>query len=202
MLISYIQESDKSKISSNYDSPNYYVDNCSSIIPFSKRDKGSLIFGLIGQKKISKIIVDSISMLGRNQIDVLNTIDFLITNNVSLTSKNEGLETMDEFGRVKSDTILLLNLLKSLANMEYTNRKESQRYGVSKAKDLGRYKGVGGKQLESIEEFFEKPKTVNILRHLRRGESIRRTAKLVGASTGLVQKVKRWSIDNNKLQMF
>ena len=86
--------------------------------------------------------------------------------------------------------------------MEYTNRKESQRYGVSKAKDLGRYKGVGGKQLESIEEFFEKPKTVNILRHLGRGESIRRTAKLVGASTGLVQKVKRWSIDNNKLQMF
>ena len=147
MIIYYIQESDKSKISSNYDSPNHYVDNCSSIIPFSKRDKGSLIFGLIGQKKISKIIVDSISMLGRNQIDVLNTIDFLIQNGVALSSKNEGLDTMDEYGRVRSDTILLLNLLKSLANMEYTNRKESQRYGVSKAKDLGRYKGVGGKQL-------------------------------------------------------
>jgi len=202
MIIYYIQESDKSKISSNYDSSNHYVDNCSSIIPFSKRDKGSLIFGLIGQKKISKIIVDSISMLGRNQIDVLNTIDFLIQNGVALSSKNEGLDTMDEYGRVRSDTILLLNLLKSLANMEYTNRKESQRYGVSKAKDLGRYKGVGGKQLESIEEFFEKPKTVNILRHLKRGESIRRTAKLVGSSTGLVQKVKRWSIDNDKLQMF
>jgi hypothetical protein len=65
MKIYYIQESDKSKISSNYDSSNHYVDNCSSIIPFSKRDKGSLIFGLIGQKKISKIIVDSIFMLGR-----------------------------------------------------------------------------------------------------------------------------------------
>ena len=137
MIIYYIQESDKSKISSNYDSSNHYVDNCSSIIPFSKRDKGSLIFGLIGQKKISKIIVDSISMLGRNQIDVLNTIDFLIQNSVALSSKNEGLDTMDEYGRVRSDTILLLNLLKSLANMEYTNRKESQRYGVSKAKDLG-----------------------------------------------------------------
>jgi len=202
MLIYYIQESDKSKISTNMESPNYYVDNCSSIIPFSKRDKGSLIYGLIGQKKISKVLVDSISMLGRNQIDVLKTIDYFIQNGVALSSKKEGLDTMDEYGRIKTDTILLLNLLKSLANMEYTNRKESQRYGVSKAKELGRYKGVGGKQLESIEEFFEKPKTVNILRHLRRGESIRRTAKLVGASTGLVQKVKRWSIDNDKLQMF
>ena len=202
MLIYYIQESDKSKISTNMESPNYYVDNCSSIIPFSKRDKGSLIYGLIGQKKISKVLVDSISMLGRNQIDVLKTIDYFIQNGVALSSKKEGLDTMDEYGRIKTDTILLLNLLKSLANMEYTNRKESQRYGVSKAKEFGRYKGVGGKQLESIEEFFEKPKTVNILRHLRRGESIRRTAKLVGASTGLVQKVKRWSIDNDKLQMF
>ena len=86
--------------------------------------------------------------------------------------------------------------------MEYRNRKEYDRYGIQQAKDLGRYKGVGGRQLDSIEDFFEKPKNINILRHLKRGESIRRTAKLVGASTGLVQKVKRWSIDNNKLQMF
>ena len=41
---------------------------------------------------------------------------------------------------------------------------------------------------------------INILRHLKRGESIRRTAKLVGSSPGLVQKVKRWAIDHNKLE--
>jgi DNA invertase Pin-like site-specific DNA recombinase len=84
--------------------------------------------------------------------------------------------------------------------MEYKNRIESHRFGIQQAKDLGRYKGVGGRQLESIEEFFDKPKNINILRHLKRGESIRRTAKLVGASPGLVQKVKRWAQDHNKLE--
>ena len=200
MIISYSQSSDNPDTLKITNKENFYLDNCSSVIPFNKREKGSLIIALINQKKITKIIVPNISVLGRNQIDVLNTIDFFINNDVSLFSQAERLETMDEYGRVKPDTILFLNLFKSLANMEYNNRIESHRFGIQQAKDLGRYKGVGGRQLDSIEEFFDKPKNINILRHLKRGESIRRTAKLVGASPGLVQKVKRWAQDHNKLE--
>ena len=200
MIISYLQSSDNPDSLKITNKQNFYLDSCSSVIPFNKREKGSLIIALINQKKITKIIVPNISVLGRNQIDVLNTIDFFINNDVSLFSQAERLETMDEYGRVKPDTILFLNLFKSLANMEYKNRIESHRFGIQQAKDLGRYKGVGGRQLDSIEEFFDKPKNINILRHLKRGESIRRTAKLVGASPGLVQKVKRWAQDHNKLE--
>ena len=200
MIISYLQSSDNPDSLKITNKENFYLDSCSSVIPFNKREKGSLIIALINQKKINKIIVPNISVLGRNQIDVLNTIDFFINNDVSLFSQSERLETMDEYGRVKPDTILFLNLFKSLANMEYKNRIESHRFGIQQAKDLGRYKGVGGRQLDSIEEFFDKPKNINILRHLKRGESIRRTAKLVGASPGLVQKVKRWAQDHNKLE--
>ena len=200
MIISYLQSSDNPDSLRITNKENFYLDSCSSVIPFNKREKGSLIIALINQKKITKIIVPNISVLGRNQIDVLNTIDFFINNDVSLFSQAERLETMDEYGRVKPDTILFLNLFKSLANMEYKNRIESHRFGIQQAKDLGRYKGVGGRQLDSIEEFFDKPKNINILRHLKRGESIRRTAKLVGASPGLVQKVKRWAQDHNKLE--
>ena len=201
MIISYLQSSDNPDSLKITNKENFYLDSCSSVIPFNKREKGSLIIALINQKKITKIIVPNISVLGRNQIDVLNTIDFFINNDVSLFSQAERLETMDEYGRVKPDTILFLNLFKSLANMEYKNRIESHRFGIQQAKDLGRYKGVGGRQLDSIEEFFDKPKNINILRHLKRGESIRRTAKLVGASPGLVQKVKRWAQDHNKLEI-
>ena len=200
MIISYLQSSDNPDSLKITNKENFYLDSCSSVIPFNKREKGSLIIALINQKKITKIIVPNISVLGRNQIDVLNTIDFFINNDVSLFSQAERLETIDEYGRVKPDTILFLNLFKSLANMEYKNRIESHRFGIQQAKDLGRYKGVGGRQLDSIEEFFDKPKNINILRHLKRGESIRRTAKLVGASPGLVQKVKRWAQDHNKLE--
>ena len=201
MIISYLQTTNENESNIFSNKENTYVDLCSSVIPFEKRDKGSLILALVSQKKISKLIVDNISMLGRNQINVLNTIDLLINNNVCLVSRLEQLETMDEYGRVKQDTILFLNIFRSLVNMEYKNRKESHRFGIKQAKVLGRYKGIGGRQLESIDEFFEKPKNINILRHLKRGESIRRTAKLVGSSPGLVQKVKRWAQDHEKLDI-
>ena len=200
MIISYFQTTDNSEAQKFLNKENVYLDLCSSVIPFTKREKGSLVFALINQKQISKVVVPNISVLGRNQIDVLNTIDFFINNDISLLSQAERLETMDEYGRIKPDTILFLNLFRSLANMEYKNRKESHRYGIQQAKDLGRYKGVGGRQLDSIEDFFAKPININILRHLKPGESIRRIAKLVGSSPGLVQKVKRWAIDHNKLE--
>jgi|TARA_B110000914_G_C15449066_1_gene439957 DNA invertase Pin-like site-specific DNA recombinase len=200
MIISYFQTTDNSEAQKFLNKENVYLDLCSSVIPFTKREKGSLVFALINQKKISKVVVPNISVLGRNQIDVLNTIDFFINNDISLLSQAERLETMDEYGRIKPDTILFLNLFRSLANMEYKNRKESHRFGIQQAKDLGRYKGVGGRQLDSVEDFFEKPMNISILKHLKRGESIRRTAKLVGSSPGLVQKVKRWAIDHNKLE--
>ncbi len=201
MIISYFQTNDNFEFQKIQKSENTFIDQCPSIIPFAKREKGSLLFALINQKKISKVIVSNISVLGRNQIDVLNTIDFFIINDVALISTSERLETMDEYGRVKPDTILFLNLFRSLANMEYRNRKDSHRFGIQQAKDLGRYKGVGGRKLESIQEFFDKPVNINILRHLKRGESIRRTAKLVGSSPGLVQKVKRWALDHDKLEL-
>ena len=200
MIISYFQTTDNSEAQKFLNKENVYLDLCSSVIPFTKREKGSLVFALINQKKISKVVVPNISVLGRNQIDVLNTIDFFINNDISLLSQAERLETMDEYGRIKPDTILFLNLFRSLANMEYKNRKESHRFGIQQAKDLGRYKGLGGRQLDSVEDFFEKPMNISILKHLKRGESIRRTAKLVGSSPGLVQKVKRWAIDHNKLE--
>ena len=93
MIISYFQTSDNSAAENLSKRENVYVDLCSSVIPFSKREKGSLLLALIKQKKISKVIVPSISVLGRNQIDVLNSIDFFIQNDVSLISQLERLET-------------------------------------------------------------------------------------------------------------
>ncbi|MDA8935002.1 recombinase family protein [Flavobacteriaceae bacterium] len=108
MIISYFQTTDNSEAQKFLNKENVYLDLCSSVIPFTKREKGSLVFALINQKQISKVVVPNISVLGRNQIDVLNTIDFFINNDISLLSQAERLETMDEYGRIKPDTILFL----------------------------------------------------------------------------------------------
>ena len=57
MIISYFQTHDNLKAETLSKRENVYVDLCSSVIPFSKREKGSLLFALVKQKKISKVIV-------------------------------------------------------------------------------------------------------------------------------------------------
>ena len=51
MIISYFQTSDNLEAKVLSKRENVYVDLCPSIIPFSKREKGSLLFALIKQKK-------------------------------------------------------------------------------------------------------------------------------------------------------
>ena len=70
MIISYFQTSNNLEAGSFSKKENVYVDLCSSVIPFSKREKGSLLFALIKQKQISKVIVPSISVLGLSLIHI------------------------------------------------------------------------------------------------------------------------------------
>ena len=76
MIISYLQSSDNPDSLKITNKENFYLDSCSSVIPFNKREKGSLIIALINQKKITKIIVPNISVLGRNQMFWLNCLAF------------------------------------------------------------------------------------------------------------------------------
>ncbi len=69
--------------------------------------------------------------------------------------------------------------------------KERQIEGIAKAKEKGVYAGRNKGSKESLEVFLNKASTRLIIRNLKQGESIRRTAKLSSASVGKVQKVKK-----------
>ena len=56
MIISYFQTSDNSAAENLSKRENVYVDLCSSVLPFSTREKGSLLLALIKQKKISILL--------------------------------------------------------------------------------------------------------------------------------------------------
>ena len=64
--------------------------------------------------------------------------------------------------------------------------------GIAKAKAKGNYLGRTKGSVEDITTFISKKSTQAILKYLKQNESIRRTAKLSGASVGKVQKVKQY----------
>jgi len=163
----------------------------SGSIAFAERTEGAKIIQLVKEGKVEEILIHDISRIGRNNLDILKTIEFFTLHNVNLVSRREGLSTMIE-GKANPIATLIIGILSTLAQHERERLKERQREGIDKAKLKGVYKNNGGnRKQETLEEFSAKSSTKKILKYLNEGNSLRRTALLSSCSLGKVQKVVR-----------
>lgn len=161
----------------------------SGLIEFSKRTKGAQIIAMASANELEELHVHSIDRLGRNTLDILNTIQFLTSKGVNVISKKEGLQTMVD-GKENPIAKLMIGILATLSEFEINRMKERQREGIAKAKERGVYKTNGGhKQRESAEQFLNKKSSKKVLKYLAQGNSLRATAKLAEVALGTVQKV-------------
>lgn len=175
-----------------------FEDKCSGSIPFAERPQGANILKLVTEGKIDTIYVHSIDRLGRNNIDVLNTINFFTENNVNLISNKEGLQTFIN-GKKNEVASLMIGILSTMAEFELSRIKERQREGIQASKLRGGYVNNGGnKKTETDEEFLNKSKSKKIIKNLNSGYSIRVCAKLSEASVSLVVKVRNL-LDERKI---
>ena len=164
-------------------------------IPFGDRPSGSKIIKMAEAGEISEVRVHSITRLGRNQLDILATIKQLTALEVNVTSKKENLSMLNEDGSQNLFSNMLIGVLSSLSEFEIELSKERRLEGIAEAKRKGRYVGRLKGSTEDTEVFLTKKKTQDVLKYLKEGESIRRTAKLADASTTFVQKVKKLALD-------
>ena len=180
-----------------------FRDTISGSIAFSDRPEGAKIIELVKEGRIEEIYINDISRIGRDNIDVLNMIQFFTENGVNLISRREGLSTMIE-GKVNPIASLIIGILSTLAQHELERLKERQREGIARAKDRGVYSSHGGNRKEETrEEFLSKSDTKKIIKYLNEGNSLRRSALLSKASLGKVQKVARVleEIENDKVKI-
>ena len=180
-----------------------FRDTISGSIAFSDRPEGAKIIELVKEGRIDTIYINDISRIGRDNIDVLNMIQFFTENGVNLISRREGLSTMIE-GKVNPIASLIIGILSTLAQHELERLKERQREGIARAKDRGVYSSHGGNRKEETrEEFLSKSDTKKIIKYLNEGNSLRRSALLSKASLGKVQKVARVleDIKNDKVKI-
>ena len=164
-----------------------YKDKCSGSIAFKDRPKASK---LLANDDVTEILVHSIDRLGRNTIDIMQTIQDFTSRGINVISEKEGLSTLID-GKVNPVAKMMIGILGTLAEFELTRIKERQAEGIAKAKTKGVYAGRSAGSSESIDVFIAKESTKAILKNLRLGESIKRTALLSKASIGKVKKVKK-----------
>lgn len=165
-----------------------FTDIVSGSIPFEDREKGKDLMKAIQSGEIDYVSVSSIDRLGRNLYNILTTLEFFKENGIILKVDNLGIESLVN-GKENSAFKLIISVMANIAEMERESILERQREGIALAKLKGIYKGrvLGSK--ESEEDFLAKYKEV--VKSIKKGNSVRDTAKICKVSTGTVQKVKR-----------
>ena len=164
-----------------------YTDECSGSIAFKDRKEASK---LLANNEVSEVLVHSIDRLGRNTIDIMNTIQDFTNRGINVISEKEGLQTIIN-GKENPVAKMMIGILGTLAEFELSRAKERQAEGIAKAKAKGSYLGRSKGSSEPVEVFANKASTKSILKYLKMNESISRTAKLSQTSEGSVKKVRR-----------
>lgn len=165
-----------------------FNDVVSGSIPFNNRVEGLKMIDAIKSGQINYVSVSSIDRLGRNTLDILQTIDFFNKNGVTLKVDNLGIESITD-NKPNNIFNLIISVMSNVAEMERESIIERQREGIAIAKANGTYKGRVKGSIESDKEFLTKHKEV--IKYLNQSHSLRNVAKLSGVSLGTVQKVKR-----------
>ena len=164
-----------------------YTDKCSGSIPFAERPEAKK---LLANESIKEVHVHSIDRLGRNTLDIMQTIQYFTNKGINVVSEKEGLQTIVD-GKENPVAKMMIGILGTLAEFELNRIKERQAEGIAKAKEKGRYSGRKKGSSEDVETFLNKPKVQKVIKYLNEGESVRRTALLSQSSVSLVMKTKK-----------
>lgn len=161
-------------------------DKCSGSIAFAERLGGKQILAMNDLKELH---VHSIDRLGRNTLDIMQTIQTLTNRGVNVVSEKEGLQTLID-GKENPIAKLMIGILGTLAEFELSRIKERQAEGIAVAKRKGVYVGRAEGSTEGFEKFLSKyPK---VIKALNNGKSVNSIAndKTMNVSRMTVIKIK------------
>lgn len=166
-------------------------DKCSGAIPFFERPGGKEILSYIEKGIVESISAITIDRLGRDMLDILQTLNFLNQKLIPVFFINQGIRTIDDDGKENPISKLIISTLAIISEMTRNQIRENQLGGIKLAKARGIYTGrkVGTK--EDIHKFLSKPKNKKALEYLNRGMSNTEAAKLAGVHINTVTKIKK-----------
>lgn len=161
-------------------------EKASGAIPFRKRDIGKIF----DMNDIALLVVHDIDRLGRDALDIMQTVKELHGHKINVAISKLGMETLLPDGTENPSAKIIISVMGTLAEMERNKIKERQKEGISIAKKKGRYKGRRKGTKATPKQVIDKyPKVVKELQTGR--ESYRRIAKLCSVSPVTVVKVAK-----------
>ena len=173
-----------------------FVERIQGNIPFTERPEAVKLFDeLTNNCEPCTVVVDSIDRLGRNLIDILNTIDLFTKNKINLKSIKEGFTTLLDNGDVNPMAQLVISCMGSIAEMNRNQIKIRAREGIKVAQALGKFQGRKIGAVQSDEKLLHRHQT--IVKKLQKGISMRDISEITGASSATICKVQKVLTNRN-----
>ena len=137
----------------------------------------------------TEILISELSRMGRAIWEVLETVKRCIDNGVNVFFQKEGLRLFDESGKVNGIMAIYISCLGFCAEKE----RENIYFRLHQGRELAKSKGVKmGRKVGSIETKEQRAtKHADVIRCLKKGCSIRDTAKLCGVGVSTAQRIKK-----------
>ena len=141
-----------------------------------------------GNNNVNFLLLSELSRLGRSTLQVLKSLERLHEAKVSVYIQNLGIYSLQPNGEVNPIASILITVLAEMGNIERANIQYRLNSGraqyVRNGGKLGRKTGTIKSEDKKREEYKE------VITLLKRGYSIRNTAKLIGFSISTVQRIK------------
>lgn len=139
--------------------------------------------------KINKVLVSELSRLGRDTLQVLQAIEILNQNKVSVYIQNYNIETLTPEGNINPMSQFLVTILAEVARMERKTIRERIVSGYQNFRNNGGKVGRKVGYTKSNEAM--KLKYSEAIRLLKKGYSLRNTSKLTGTSINTLRKLTK-----------
>lgn len=189
--ISTVEQKNDRQVKNVNDFDYVIEDKCSGATPFFERDGGKRIEKLICKNQVTKISVHQIDRLGRNLLDILNTIAYFNKKEICIHFIQQGIKTLNDDGTENPISKMIISILGVVAEMERNLIKERQAEGVAIAKAKGVYKGRANGTKESYLDFLNKPKVKLAIDYLNKGMKNVEVHKLTELHPNTITKIKK-----------
>jgi DNA invertase Pin-like site-specific DNA recombinase len=166
-------------------------DKCSGATPFFEREGGKRIEKMVTKGQVTSLFVHQIDRLGRNLLDILNTISYFNKKGICIHFIQQGLRTLNDDGKENQISKMIISILGVVAEMERNLIKERQKEGIAIAKAKGVYKGrkIGTSTLTL--DFLNKPKNKIAVERLKLGLKKTEVAKITGLHINTITKINQ-----------
>jgi DNA invertase Pin-like site-specific DNA recombinase len=186
------QEGERFKLDTDGYDLTIFDKGVSGKIPFSEREGGFKLLELTRSGKVEEVVVEELSRLGRNTLDVLTTLKEFEDNGVNVVVR--GMGNLQSIVNGKKNPIwnLITSVMSSLYELERESIVERTEMGrkmyVMNGGKLGRKVGT----TENRKDFLQKERTQKIISLLDKGKSVRDISSRLGVSTKTVVKVRKF----------